>query len=152
MLLVAGLSHGRNNLAGNAASFLIRTDWLRCVSRLSPRRPKTVPGLAQVSSSPIINAAEHAWAGGKPATAMKAVRIHQYGGPEVLKYEDAPRLNPAPEDVLIRVHAAAINPVDWKVREGYLRERVKHSLPLLASKAARHEQKQKTRSCLFVRP
>jgi NADPH:quinone reductase-like Zn-dependent oxidoreductase len=62
---------------------------------------------------------------------MKAVRIHQYGGPEVLRYEDAPQPNPMPGDVLIRVHGAAINPVDWKVREGYLKERVKHTLPLI---------------------
>jgi NADPH:quinone reductase-like Zn-dependent oxidoreductase len=52
-----------------------------------------------------------------PAT-MKAVRIHSYGGPEVLRYEDAPRPRHGPGEVLVRVHAAAINPVDWKIREG----------------------------------
>jgi NADPH:quinone reductase-like Zn-dependent oxidoreductase len=62
---------------------------------------------------------------------MKAVRIHQYGGPEVLKYEEAARPNLLPDDVLIRVHGAGVNPVDWKVREGYLKERVHHSLPLI---------------------
>jgi len=44
---------------------------------------------------------------------MKAVRIHQYGSPEVLIYEDAPRPVPGPAEVLIRVHAAGVNPIDW---------------------------------------
>lgn len=62
---------------------------------------------------------------------MKAVRIHQYGGPEVLKFEDAPRPQPAAGELLIRIHAAAVNPVDWKIREGHLKERVAYSLPLI---------------------
>jgi NADPH:quinone reductase-like Zn-dependent oxidoreductase len=49
---------------------------------------------------------------------MKAIRIHKYGGPEVLQYEKAPRPKvAAATDVLIRVHAAGVNPTDWKVRE-----------------------------------
>lgn len=64
-------------------------------------------------------------------TTMKAVRIHNYGGPEVLMYEDVPRPVPAPEDVLVRVHAAGVNPVDWKVREGRLQGRVDQHLPLV---------------------
>lgn len=62
---------------------------------------------------------------------MKAVRIHEYGGPEVLRLEDAPMPVPAAGEVLIRVHAAGINPVDWKIREGRLRWRVEHRLPLI---------------------
>jgi NADPH:quinone reductase-like Zn-dependent oxidoreductase len=62
---------------------------------------------------------------------MKAVRIHKYGGPEVLHYEDAPRPKPAATEVLIRVHAAGVNPVDWKIREGHLKEFLNHSLPLI---------------------
>ena len=62
---------------------------------------------------------------------MKAVRIHQYGGLEVLKYEEAPLPNPKAEDVLIHVYAAAINPVDWKVRDGYAKEKLHHTLPLI---------------------
>lgn len=49
---------------------------------------------------------------------MKAVRIHQYGGAEVLKYEDAPRPKIGKGEVLVKVHAAGINPVDWKTRAG----------------------------------
>jgi len=53
-------------------------------------------------------------------TTMKAVRIHSFGGPEVLRYEEVPRSEPGPSEVLVRVRAAGVNPVDWKIREGLL--------------------------------
>ena len=62
---------------------------------------------------------------------MKAIRIHNYGGPEVLQYEDAPSPKLAPGEVLIRVHAAGVNPADWKVREGHFRQLVQHKFPLI---------------------
>jgi NADPH:quinone reductase-like Zn-dependent oxidoreductase len=62
---------------------------------------------------------------------MKAVRIHEYGGPEVLRYEDAPRPEPGEGDVLVRVHAAGVNPVDWKIRDGRSRQRLPYALPLI---------------------
>jgi NADPH:quinone reductase-like Zn-dependent oxidoreductase len=62
---------------------------------------------------------------------MKAVRMHSYGGPEVLRYEDAPRLEPAPDEVLVRVHAAAVNPVDWKIRQGYMKALLDYLMPLI---------------------
>ncbi len=52
---------------------------------------------------------------------MKAVRIHEYGGPEVLQYEDAPRPEPKMGEVLVRVRAASVNPIDWKIRAGHLK-------------------------------
>jgi NADPH:quinone reductase-like Zn-dependent oxidoreductase len=62
---------------------------------------------------------------------MKAVRFHEYGGPEVLKYEDAPKPEPAAGEVLVRVHAAGINPLDWKIRAGFLKEMWPYPLPLI---------------------
>jgi NADPH:quinone reductase-like Zn-dependent oxidoreductase len=62
---------------------------------------------------------------------MKAIRIHNYGGPEVLKYEDAPRPQPQAGEVLIRVHAAGVNPIDWKVREGHMKDFWPHKFPLI---------------------
>src|SRR5919108_6640493 len=49
---------------------------------------------------------------------MKAVRIHEDGGPEVLRYEDAPDPQPGPDDVLIRLRAASLNRLDIWVRRG----------------------------------
>jgi NADPH:quinone reductase-like Zn-dependent oxidoreductase len=60
-------------------------------------------------------------------TTMKAVRVHAFGGPDVLKVEQTPRPEPGAGEVLIRVRAAGVNPVDWKVREGYNN----HELPLI---------------------
>jgi NADPH:quinone reductase-like Zn-dependent oxidoreductase len=62
---------------------------------------------------------------------MKTVCIYGYGGPEVLTYENAPRPYPVDKEVLVRVHAAGINPVDWKIREGHLKEMLHHTLPLV---------------------
>jgi NADPH:quinone reductase-like Zn-dependent oxidoreductase len=47
---------------------------------------------------------------------MKAIVVHEYGGPEVLKYEDAPRPEPKENEVLVRVIAAGVNPVDAAAR------------------------------------
>jgi NADPH:quinone reductase-like Zn-dependent oxidoreductase len=49
---------------------------------------------------------------------MKAIVLNRYGGPEVLKYEDVPRPEPKQDELLIRVMAAAVNPVDVAIREG----------------------------------
>ena len=49
---------------------------------------------------------------------MKAVRIHEDGGPEVLRYEDAPDPEPGPDDVLIQLRAASLNRLDLWVRQG----------------------------------
>jgi NADPH:quinone reductase-like Zn-dependent oxidoreductase len=62
---------------------------------------------------------------------MKAVRIHKYGGPEVLIFEDAPRPAPGPGELLIRVCAAGVNPVDWKIRAGYLKDIRPYTFPLI---------------------
>ncbi|MGH9377421.1 MAG: NADPH:quinone reductase [Terriglobia bacterium] len=58
---------------------------------------------------------------------MKAIRVHQFGGPEVMKFEDVPDLRPAADEVVMRVKAAGVNPVDTYVRSGTYA--VKPSLP-----------------------
>ena len=49
---------------------------------------------------------------------MKAVQIHGFGGPEVMKYEDVPLPQIADEEVLVKIHASGVNPIDYKIRQG----------------------------------
>ena len=53
-------------------------------------------------------------------TTMKAVCIRSFGGPDVLRLEEVPRPQPAAGQLLVRIQAAGVNPVDWKIREGHL--------------------------------
>ena len=62
---------------------------------------------------------------------MKAVQVHKYGGPEVLRFEDAPRPTPGSGELLIRVHAASVNAIDWKARAGYLKDVFPLPLPYI---------------------
>lgn len=54
-----------------------------------------------------------------PTATMKAIRQHEFGGPDVLRYEDAPMPGLHSGEVLVRVHAVGLNPPDWYLREGY---------------------------------
>ena len=50
---------------------------------------------------------------------MRAIRFHQYGGPEVLRHEqDVPEPSLAPDAVLVEADATSVNPIDWKIRSG----------------------------------
>ncbi len=60
---------------------------------------------------------------------MKAVRFHAYGDPSVLQLEDVPDPSPGPDEVLLDVHAAGINPLDWKIRSGTLAQMMPLALP-----------------------
>jgi NADPH:quinone reductase-like Zn-dependent oxidoreductase len=53
-------------------------------------------------------------------TRMRAVSQRVFGGPEVLEVVEVDRPEPGPGEVLVRVHAAGVNPADWKIRSGFL--------------------------------
>ena len=61
---------------------------------------------------------------------MKAIRIHEFGGADVLKLEDVPRPEPAANEVLVRVYAAGVNPVDGKIRDGMMKDGMKLPITL----------------------
>ena len=62
---------------------------------------------------------------------MKAIRIHEFGGPEVLKYEDAPTPEPASDEVLIKIFATGVNPIDYKIGRGMSQGKFPVQLPLI---------------------
>ncbi len=62
---------------------------------------------------------------------MKAVVIHEYGGAEVLKYEDVPQPEPKQDQLRIRVIAAGVNPVDGMIRSGMLDKEGRRTFPII---------------------
>jgi NADPH:quinone reductase-like Zn-dependent oxidoreductase len=60
---------------------------------------------------------------------MKAIRVHEYGGPEQLRYEDAPEPKAESGTVLVRIHAASVNPIDFKLASGAMRQIMPLSFP-----------------------
>ncbi|GGS24678.1 NADPH:quinone reductase [Streptomyces nojiriensis] len=69
------------------------------------------------------------------AHTMRAIRLHEHGGPEVLRYEEVPVPEVGPGEVLVRVHAVGVNPPDWYLRDGMSNlppeVRPKFSLPVV---------------------
>ncbi|HEU5413347.1 MAG TPA: NADP-dependent oxidoreductase [Candidatus Angelobacter sp.] len=61
---------------------------------------------------------------------MKAVRIHQYGDASTLKLEDVPRMSIADHQLLVRIHDAGVNPIDWKIRQGYMKQAMPATFPM----------------------
>ena len=62
---------------------------------------------------------------------MKAVVVHEYGGPEVLKMEEVPRPEPKEDQILVRVIAAGVNPVDGMIRAGMFAKHSKAAFPII---------------------
>lgn len=62
---------------------------------------------------------------------MKAMVIESFGGAEKLHLDDCPMPKPADNEVLIEVCYAAVNPVDWKIREGLLKGLIQHEFPII---------------------
>lgn len=60
---------------------------------------------------------------------IQAIRIHNYGESDVLTLEAIAQPEPQPNEVLIRVQAAGVNPLDWKIRAGYMKEIFPMPLP-----------------------
>ena len=62
---------------------------------------------------------------------MKAVQMYGYGGVDQLRYEDVPTPKPGPDEVLLQVAATSVNPIDWKIRRGDLKDAMPLQFPLV---------------------
>lgn len=62
---------------------------------------------------------------------MKAMTIDDFGGVEKLKFREVTTPQPEENEIQIKVIYTAVNPVDWKIREGYLKEVIPHEFPLI---------------------
>ncbi|BAY66216.1 alcohol dehydrogenase zinc-binding domain-containing protein [Calothrix brevissima NIES-22] len=62
---------------------------------------------------------------------MKAVVIRRYGSAEVLQYEDVEQPTIKPDQLLVKIHASSVNPVDWKIRKGMLRSLIWKKFPMI---------------------
>lgn len=62
---------------------------------------------------------------------MKAVQLHGYGDVDQLRYEDVPAPKPGPGEVLVKVAVTSVNPIDWKIRRGYLKELMPLQFPVI---------------------
>src|SRR6266700_1662640 len=62
------------------------------------------------------------YGGTMPDNTMRTVHFYAYGGPEQLVVEQKPRPEPQVGEVLVRVHAAGVNPIDWKIRQGMMKD------------------------------
>src|SRR3954463_12027368 len=67
---------------------------------------------------------------------MRAVTFAEYGGPEVLGVTEVPEPHPEGRQLRIAVRAAGVNPVDWKVRSGAMREAMPVALPAIDGREA----------------
>ena len=65
---------------------------------------------------------------------MRAGDCYAYGDPEQLVLEQIPRPEPQAGAVLVRVYAAGVNPIDWKIRKGFFKDVETSSLPFHARK------------------
>ncbi|MFC3897498.1 NADP-dependent oxidoreductase [Lentzea rhizosphaerae] len=62
---------------------------------------------------------------------MRAVRFHEFGDPHVLTVEDAPDPHAGPGEIRIRVQATSVNPIDWKIRAGYMAQVIPTTFPAI---------------------
>ena len=90
------------------------------VRRRRPLAAGARPGLSGNTPRPTVAGAS-----------MRAVFQSSFGGPDVLEVGEQPEPLLGPDTITVRVRAAGVNPVDWKIREGYLQQAFPHALPLV---------------------